>query len=277
MPSSSVLKRALVIPERRRVRAEDVSWPGGGEYLAGANADPLLYSERDVERLLADMRREVLAEGHAAGFEEGHTAGFEAGQREGIEIGRQQEHDLIRGGSEMLAMLAETIVRERSRIIAEASRDLVQLALTMAERIVRHGLPLEDEAVLRAIREALGQVGDARRIVVRLNPREVELVETHSADLGALVAADAHIELRPDPGVTPGGCLMETPELHLDATVETLLGRFEEILTAWSAQVTLETAGESVGEVPAGNDACSPDVAAAAQPGDGEQDSSDAA
>ncbi len=252
MHSSSVLKRARVAPEPRRVRAEELVWPGlGPDSLAGGRSDPLIYSERDVEQLLANVRQEAFAEGRASGQDQGREAGFEEGFREGVAVGRQEEHDQLRGGGELLETLGRAILQDRSRIVASVGRDIVQLALTMAERVVRRSLPCEDEVVLRAVREALAHVGDARRIVVRLNPREMELVRAHERDLAALAAAEAAIELRPDVAVTPGGCLVDTPELHLDATVEALLERFEEVLSAWSDGVAREGT-DSREPVPAG-------------------------
>jgi flagellar assembly protein FliH len=254
--SSSVLKGARIVPERRRVRAEELVWPGlGPDGRAGGRSDPLIYSERDVEQLLANVRRESFEEGRAGGHDEGRAAGHQAGYQEGVEVGHQEEHDQVRSDSELLAALVRSILQDRARIVISVGRDLVQLALTMAERVVRRSLPFEDEAVLRAIREALGHVGDTRRVIVRLNPRELDLVRAHERDLGALVAADAGIELRPDPAVTPGGCVVDTPELHLDATVEALLEQFEEVLSAWYDGVTREA---TVEPATAGEDASAP-------------------
>lgn len=267
MRSSSVLKGARVVPEPRRVRAEELVWPGlGPDALAGGRSDPLIYSERDVEQLLANVRQEAVAEGHASGRDEGRAAGYEEGFHEGVEVGRQQEHDQLRAESELLATLVQSILQDRGRIVASVGRDLVQLALTMAERVVRRSLPFEDEAVLRAIREALGHVGDARRIIVRLNPRELERVRAHEADLAALLAAEASVELRPDTAVTPGGCLIDTPELHLDATVEALLERFEEVLSAWSDEVARQVTEGADAPSPAAEPRASDSGAPPAEP-----------
>ncbi len=234
MPRAHVLRGARLSSEPRRVRAEDLVWPGlGPDALAPKRQEPLIYSERDVEALLENVRREALAEGRASGLEEGRAQGYDVGHQEGLAAGREQEHEKLREGTRALTRIADGIVAERRRVIASAGGDLVQLAMAMAERIVRRSLPLDEEAVLRAIREALDRVADAHRIVVRLNPREMELVEHHREDLSSLISTDSHLELRADASVAPGGCLVDTAELRMDATVEALLERFEAVLADW--------------------------------------------
>lgn len=243
MRRSNVIQNPRIASEPKTILPEEIRW--SDSMASGAKIEDVrLHTEREVEA----ARRQGLDEGLARGRQEG----FSRGHEEGLSEGRREERERLRGEGEALRMIGEEIVGERSRILVSAGRDLVRLALSMAERICRRSLSLDREAVLRAIREALGLVGEAQRVVVRINPGDIERIRAQARELQGLLSENSRLELRPDPTVSSGGCAVDTPELHLDATVEGFLERFEDALSTWSEGQVLDGASEPGGSAESG-------------------------
>jgi len=211
-------------------------WPVSGQRgVDFLQEEPFLYTQSamdDVRLELEETKRQI---------EIAREEGFERGLAEGRAKGREEAEIEMQGETVALETVATGILAERMKMVTEAGRDIVQLALSMAERITRRSLPVDEDAVLRGIREALAHVGETRRVMIRLNPREMDAIRERTSQLRELVPGGSHLEFRADPAITPGGCTLETPELHLDATIEGLLERFEEALLAWSDQQALTT------------------------------------
>ena len=213
-------------------------------YVAAQTGSGWRIGSQDVpvhtDATLRAAQEEAHKKGVAEGVAKGKAAGLDEGRREGQIQGRQEAHMLLKADADAVEAVAQSIIAERTALMTTAGRDLVQLALTMAERISRTSIASDEEVVLRAIREALGAVGDARRIVVHMNPSEVESVRARVRELNSLLAEETHVELRADATISPGGCRVDTPELQLDATVEGLMERFEAALLGWSERRMLE-------------------------------------
>lgn len=239
-----MLPRAQVGSEPVKIRPEDYVPPhSGSSWYIGAQDVPI-----HTEAALRAAQDEAYQKGFAEGVAQGHEEGYSEGRREGEIQGRREEHQVLKADADAVEAVAQALIEERTTLMMTAGRDLVQLALTMAERISRMSIASDEEVVLRAIRECLAAVGEARRVVVHMNPSEVESVRMRSEELNSLLANETHIELRPDATISAGGCRVDTPELQLDATVEGLLERFETALLTWNEQRMLAAPREGEAE-----------------------------
>ena len=164
---------------------------------------------REHEAHLAALERDAFAKGYA----QGERAGVEAGNRRGDAMLRRLGETL-----DELASLRQTLLRQ-------SERQLVQLALALAKRIVRREIAADDELFTALTRVALDRLGDARQATIRLHP------EDHARLAGKGVAqwAAAHVSVVADPGVTRGGCLVESPFGFVDATID---AQFQELAQA---------------------------------------------
>ena len=95
------------------------------------------------------------------------------------------------------------------------------------------------EVIVRALEDVLTRVGESQRLIIRLNPAEMDVVKGNESQLKQLLAEGSRLEFRGDPSVTAGGCVVDTPELHIDAGFESLWERFEDALEHWGESETL--------------------------------------
>ena len=177
-----------------------------------------------ARRMVQQARAEAQAIREAA-REEGFRAGFEAGQQAGREQALQEVTARLQALVQRLEQAAEEALRRRDRALALAEEDVVKLALAVAERLVRREVAAGPEVTAAVVRSVLQEMpaAAAGRVVVRLNPDEHQMLAVawtagRPGELGPV-----HVEWVADPGVEPGGCVIETEMGTIDAGLETRL------------------------------------------------------
>jgi type III secretion protein L len=165
----------------------------------------------------ADLRvREMVAEAEAdarrivAAAEEGRARlvaeATEAGRTEGL--------------ARAAAMLAEAALA-RDRILREAERDVVALALAVARKVLGRELATAPETVADLAAAALGEARDRREVVLRVSPTDAPEIRARGARLAALTRAP--LEIREDPSLERGAAVVDTEAGRIDARVEAQL------------------------------------------------------
>ncbi|TNE43877.1 MAG: hypothetical protein EP343_32425 [Deltaproteobacteria bacterium] len=145
------------------------------------------------------------------GYEEGYRAGIEQGKSEWME-------NVLR------------LNRENEAKFRFFEHDLVRLSVRVAEKIIGEQLRLEPKSITELVGNALTAVRHQREIFLRVNPDDYDLINEHKYLLLDKLSRAQDIDIRPDPGVPPGGCLIESETGTIEATVEKQLEAIEKIL-----------------------------------------------
>jgi flagellar assembly protein FliH len=191
------------------------SWGDEAERVAAAEIDPPRPpAEAPVEssapasgdHSLATIEREAFASGYA----QGERAGFEAGAHRAEAMLRR------------LAGTIDELTTVRRAMINQTERQLVQLALAIARRIVQREVTVDQDLVLTIARVALDRLGDSSTATIRLNPEDYRAVVAHHGDAWAGV----RVRVLADDGVSRGGCKVESDIGFIDASVD---AQFEQI------------------------------------------------
>lgn len=153
-------------------------------------------------------RREAYAKGLAEGYQTGHNEGLIAGAKEG----QDQANELIR----QLSSLINNFNNELTQADGFIAADLLDLALNIAQAMIKTALPLHPEWVLPIIHEAIRDLPTLQRNAkLILNPADAVLVRLHMQDdlskNGWSIVEDYQIEA--------GGCRIETGCNQIDATL----------------------------------------------------------
>jgi flagellar biosynthesis/type III secretory pathway protein FliH len=167
----------------------------------------------------ADRAAEIVAEaeGRAAEIEEqARRAGNDAGYAEGMERADSEAKQSLAA----LAAAVDAVSAGQSDFVAVVEARAAELAVLVAERILGVALELDPELVCSVVGTALRRVVDADRLVLDVNPDDLERVRAWiSAGAGGL----AQIEVRPERRVGAGGCIVRTADVEIDARVSAQL------------------------------------------------------
>lgn len=164
--------------------------------LEGGGNKQQAREQEDAERIAA-INQQAYRQGYDAGYAQGSA-------RAASEAAR-------------LAQLIETVRHETTGLEQRIAEDLVRLALTLAQSLVRESLKVRPELVAAIVRETVADVPPFSQATrVRLHPEDVALLRSHlEKELGGdwIIVEDASI-LR-------GGCRIETSAGEIDATLQT--------------------------------------------------------
>jgi flagellar biosynthesis/type III secretory pathway protein FliH len=116
--------------------------------------------------------------------------------------------------------------------VADARPQLVQLALRVAEKILRRRLEEQPEAVVPMVEEALEAARGYRggHLVVRVNPLDVPALEGFRRRLLDRDQRWQSLEVVAEEGMARGGCRIDTDFGTIDASVETQIAAIEQLL-----------------------------------------------
>jgi flagellar assembly protein FliH len=178
---------------------------------AAVAVDPAVAAEpiaapASADSLLADHRERL-----AALEREAFTKGYAQGERAGLEAGGKRADAMLR----RIAQTIEELGGLRQTLIQETEREMVQLALTLARRVVHREVTLDPELAAALAHVALERLGTTSPATIRLNPDDYTVVAQDSARWTGQT-----VTVVPDPSISRGGCLVESAFGSVDATIE---------------------------------------------------------
>jgi flagellar biosynthesis/type III secretory pathway protein FliH len=189
------------------VKVEVVPVVRGDRHVSPSSA-AVTPALRDLPSPSAERIEVAEREAHARGFAEGQQAA-EAAAAAQLDVNSAQ-----------LAQAVHDLAAVRGVLMRRSERDLVRLAISMAERVLRREVEVDRELLVAMARVAIDRLGDSAAATIHLNPTDHEIVGHRAADLGRSV------ELVADSAVPRGGCVVKsafgTIDTGLDSQVKEL-------------------------------------------------------
>lgn len=201
------------------------------------DARPLELKSFDEEvQAQADLLR-LKAEIQAA--EAQRDAVRDMARREGLELGRldalehasKVERERVAGEAaglvELLRQAAAAIEKERATLRALAERDLLRLAVKIAEKVLKgavaQGRPVAEEN----LRHAIELTARRQELKVLLNPEDAARIDAYLPELRREFSDIQKIAFEPDASVGRGGVVVQTREGSVDTTIAAQLEEIE--------------------------------------------------
>jgi flagellar biosynthesis/type III secretory pathway protein FliH len=184
----------------------------------------------------ADRRREaddVLARAHAEAEQiraAAHQAGLVAGRAEALAAAQPAAEAFAQAARELSATVED--LTTRTEIAA------VDLALRIAEQALGAAVAVDAERVIDVVRGALRRLVERERVLLLVNPEDLDIVRDRVDGLVGELGGIEHCEVQAERRVQRGGAVVRTEEGEVDATLETKLARAREVLEAELADVS---------------------------------------
>jgi flagellar assembly protein FliH len=147
------------------------------------------------------------------------TKGYAQGERSGEEAATVRSEAVVW----RLTQTLEELGALREQMIHKTERQVVQLAIAIAARILHREVEADQELLVAMARVALDRLGDRSAATIRLNPQDFA-----AAGVDRLVG-HAAVQIVADPTVNRGGCRVESDFGLIDVSVAAQLA---EITTA---------------------------------------------
>jgi flagellar assembly protein FliH len=167
--------------------------------------------------------------GRAGGAPSAETVRQEAFD-EGFAAGVAHAQAQLEGPASAMASAAEQLQAMRGDAAASVEPAAVELALRIAEQALGAWLVADRAVVVEVVRGALRRLVERDRVLILVNPDDLEVVRDHAARLVGELGGIEHCEVQAERRVRPGGAIVRTAEGEVDATLETKLARAREVL-----------------------------------------------
>ncbi|MFZ6753141.1 flagellar assembly protein FliH [Undibacterium sp. Dicai25W] len=176
-------------------------------------------SQEEIDQIKTDAHNE----GYAAGYQEA----YEKGLREGQAIGLQAAEDTMKPEIQSMQDLARNFILEIDAAGKNTGQELLDLAISLAENMLKTKLALDPNAILPIVEDAIAQLPSIQQPAnILLNPLDATTIKNTMGDVlnsdGWKIVSDAQL--------SRGDCKIETAYNLVDASIETRWNRLTEFL-----------------------------------------------
>lgn len=176
----------------------------------------------------ADRRREaedVVARAHAEA-EQIRAAAHQSG----LIAGRAEAMAAVQPAADAFAAAARELSATVEALTAQTEVAAVELALRIAEQALGAAVTVDPQRVIDVVRGALRRLVERERVLLLVNPEDLDLVRDRIDGLVGELGGIEHCEVQAERRVARGGAIVRTEEGEIDATLDTKLARAREVL-----------------------------------------------
>jgi flagellar assembly protein FliH len=198
----------------------DVSEPGLAD-ASGRESSPVHSAPAAPQAAVAEMSPADQQARLAALERDAFAKGYAQGERAGVEAGAKRAEAMLR----RVAQTLEDLGHLRKTIIRETERQMVQLSLTLARRVVLREVSLDPTLVAAMAHVALERLGESTPATIKLHPDDYSIICAERGDDWE----GGQVTILPDTSVIRGGCLVESDFGTVDGSLD---AQFEEMARA---------------------------------------------
>jgi flagellar assembly protein FliH len=174
-------------------------------------------------------------EDHAHDCSDLQQQAFEQGRLKGIAEGRAQGQAAVEEELKRIIQLANQIGRARVAALEEHDRDIVDVALAIAQKIIMREVETDRKLIMRQVRQVLGILINKSLVTLKVHPQDLVMLKPLHEALQAEFLDGNHLIIEGHEDVQPGGCLVEQAGLQLDARLQQQL---ETVATEFGLEVS---------------------------------------
>ncbi len=167
-----------------------------------------------IVREAKEQAESILLESREKGYEEGALKGREEGER------------ICREAREFLGEVS----RFRQEIIESLEQDMVELSITIAQSIMKYQLSVNRETVVDMVSTAMKKLNEQSYILIRVHPREADIVKKNRDRLQLLLTDRAQLEILGDCEIPWGSCRVEGEHGLVEINLQENLKEVQEVL-----------------------------------------------
>jgi flagellar assembly protein FliH len=182
---------------------------------------PCAQTQESIEEPEADDNSTAAAEIE----EQAYRKGFDEGQKAALESQREQVESAVKG----LEQAVVHIQNMRNEIYHTLEREVVELALAIARKVVCQEVKTNKDVVVCVAKEALSRVEAPGIIKIRINPADFQFIQETKNQISTLLEHVDKVTFEAEDSISSGGCVIETNLGEIDARIEKQLRVVEEM------------------------------------------------
>jgi len=228
---TTVIKAGQAGPILRRLSTVDLA-----DHLAEANT-VIAAARREAQQIVSQEKakaddlniaanRRGYEDGFAKGYEEGVQTGDKKAFQEAATRFTEEHQNLIAD----LSRTVEELDRVKDELSIRAEQDLLNFAVHLASKLTFAIGNLHRESSQENFKKALRMVGSETELTLKIHPKDIESLTQFAPSVVESLAASRAVTIVEDDSIHPGGCILQTAQTSVDATLETQLDEMVALL-----------------------------------------------
>jgi flagellar assembly protein FliH len=220
------------------VKTDDIVDPDSAEIDETDNEAKLLSTSEDIikkarqeseliikeagceaKRIISEAREEAEKEAKRQQEE-----AWQKGYAEGLEAAKAQYEALLAEAEE----IKKSSIEERSSMLAGMEKDILELVLNVARKVVAAELTVNREVILQLLRDALNDCSSKESASIKVSPEDYDVLNEHMEEIMSITGASDSIEIKKDVSMKKGDIIIDTKLGGINAGVQTKLEKIEE-------------------------------------------------
>ena len=222
LKNKQINNTSIIIPDSSSIKGEVF------QSLFEINIENISKSKKEIESPEEKAKKkgfeigykEGLNKGYLEGHKKGYKEGFEKGKKEAEEKYKKLENVLKKDFQEKIQSIntfLKNLEKESKELILNMDKEVLNLALNIAQKLILKEIERDPEISLRLIREALNYIAEGTELNIKVNPEEYKFLKEN---LLKHIPPSQKIKLIPDESISKGGIFIETSLGVIDATFE---------------------------------------------------------
>ena len=149
---------------------------------------------------------------------------FEEGYRIGLE---KSTEDMERFKAEVIKFM-----NAKKEVFEYIAPDILEISVDIAKKIVKKELDTDPQIIINTIIDILKTISKSEpKVTIRVNPQSVQFIKDTIPNITYEYGIDSKINIISDPSIENGGCVFETNNGIVDASIDTQLEIIKKALT----------------------------------------------
>lgn len=146
---------------------------------------------------------------------------YAEGLRRGEEAGRERFNESLAECEAALQSAGRALVEARTEFLESLEPQVITVVEAIVRRVLRREAATDPELVKTMAREAIMCLAGQERLIVRVNPQDLQALRDHRVTLLSEIEGVDRFEIVGDESVSPGGCVAESDRSLIDGRIET--------------------------------------------------------
>jgi flagellar assembly protein FliH len=186
-----------------------------------------LESTDNSDRTPADVMARALADAEQI-REQARVEGYALGVQQGTEQARAEAVSAVAAISEAVRQISDT----REELAETLTTQAGELAMLTAEHMIAGAIQAEPQRITDVVRGALRRMSDRHRVVVLVNPEDLEALQQSVSALQAELGGIEHLDVQADRRITRGGAIAQTAYGEIDVSINAQLQSARDLVAA---------------------------------------------
>ncbi|MFH0702709.1 MAG: FliH/SctL family protein [bacterium] len=190
------------------------------EIIKNANieASKIVENANQQAQVILQQAHDVVKQAQQEGFDTGYNDGFNKILSDSVNQIKNIE------------FITKATFKVKQEIISSSEREILQLTITIAEKIIRQYLEIHPEIILNIVKSAVNEIKDKEEIKILVNPALTQCLYDFSDELKQTIKGLKSLKIIEDKTIPADGVIIESPESRIDARLETQIAEISKRL-----------------------------------------------